>query len=163
MTTEAALAPEASASDALTIRGLYKTFGATKAVQDVDLTLPRGDILALLGQNGAGKSTLVKILAGVVAADSGEVMLDGKPYDLRRDRHAIAFVHQDLGLIEWMTVAENIAMAQGFTRRFGLIDWTRVEEQARQSLDCCEKLVLRCVRAIIGVGIIRAGTLHMFL
>ncbi|MEQ1943453.1 sugar ABC transporter ATP-binding protein [Mesorhizobium sp. VNQ89] len=134
MTTEAALVPEAGASDALTIRGLYKTFGATKAVQDVDLTLPRGEILALLGQNGAGKSTLVKILAGVIAADSGEVMLDGKPYDLRRDRHAIAFVHQDLGLIEWMTVAENIAMAQGFTRRFGLIDWTRVEEQARQSL-----------------------------
>jgi len=135
MTTEPARMAEASASDALTIRGLCKTFGATKAVQNVDLTLPRGDILALLGQNGAGKSTLVKILAGVFAADSGEVLLDGKPYDLRRDRHAIAFVHQDLGLIEWMTVAENIAMAQGFKRRFGLIDWTKVEEQARLSLN----------------------------
>lgn len=134
MATEPARMAEASTSDALTIRGLYKTFGATKAVQNVDLTLPRGDILALLGQNGAGKSTLVKILAGVFAADSGEVLLDGKPYDLRRDRHAIAFVHQDLGLIEWMTVAENIAMAQGFNRRFGLIDWKSVEEQARQSL-----------------------------
>ena len=131
MTTEPARAAEA---DALTIRGMYKSFGATKAVQNVDLTLPRSDILALLGQNGAGKSTLVKILAGVFAADAGEVLLDGKPYDLRRDRHAIAFVHQDLGLIEWMTVAENIAMAQGFKRRFGLIDWTSVEEQARRSL-----------------------------
>ena len=134
MTTDPAHAAEASAPDALTIRGMYKSFGATKAVQNVDLTLPRSDILALLGQNGAGKSTLVKILAGVFAADAGEVMLDGKPYDLRRDRHAIAFVHQDLGLIEWMTVAENIAMAQGFKRRFGLIDWTKVEEQARRSL-----------------------------
>lgn len=135
MTTEPAYAAETGAPDALTIRGMYKSFAATKAVQNVDLTLPRSEILALLGQNGAGKSTLVKILAGVFAADAGEVLLDGKPYDLRRDRHAIAFVHQDLGLIEWMTVAENIAMAQGFERRFGLIDWTKVEEQARRSLE----------------------------
>ena len=134
MTTEPAPVAGTSAPDALTIRGMYKSFGATKAVQNVDLTLGRGEILALLGQNGAGKSTLVKILAGVFAADSGEVMLDGKPYDLRRDRDAIAFVHQDLGLIEWMTVAENIAMAQGFKRRFGLIDWSSVEAQARESL-----------------------------
>ncbi|WP_249730073.1 sugar ABC transporter ATP-binding protein [Chelatococcus sp. YT9] len=134
MTTGAAHLASATASDALTIRGLCKAFGATKAVQNVDLTLPRGEILALLGQNGAGKSTLVKILAGVITADSGEVLLDGKPHDLRRDRYAIAFVHQDLGLIEWMTVAENIALAQGFKRRLGLIDWGSVEEQARQSL-----------------------------
>src|SRR5690606_39213398 len=100
--------------DALNIRGLHKTFGATRALQDVDLTLPRGEILALLGQNGAGKSTLVKILAGVVAADGGEVVLNGKPYDLKKNRHEIAFIHQDLGLIEWMTVAENIALAQGY-------------------------------------------------
>ena len=119
---------------ALAIRSLYKSFGATQAVQNVDLNLPTGEILALLGQNGAGKSTLVKILAGVFAADAGEVFLYGKPCDLSRERHAIAFIHQDLGLIEWMTVAENIAMAQGYARRFGLIDWTRVEANARQSL-----------------------------
>ena len=119
---------------ALAIRGMHKSFGATKAVQNVDLTLPGGEILALLGQNGAGKSTLVKILAGVFEADSGEVELDGKPYDLRRDHHAISFIHQDLGLIEWMTVAENIAMTQGFARRYGLIDWQAVEAQARRSL-----------------------------
>lgn len=119
---------------ALTIRGMCKSFGATKAVQNVDLALPHGEVLALLGQNGAGKSTLVKILAGVIEADEGEVELDGKPYDLKRDRHAISFIHQDLGLIEWMTVAENIAMAQGFSRRLGLIDWKSVEDQARRSL-----------------------------
>ena len=134
MTGQSAQLAASSVSDALTIRGLYKAFGATQAVQDVDLTLPQGDILALLGQNGAGKSTLVKILAGVIEADSGEVLLHGKPYDLRHDRHAIAFIHQDLGLIEWMTVAENIALAQGYERRFGLIDWNKVEARARQSL-----------------------------
>jgi len=120
---------------ALTIRGLRKSFGATKAVQDVDLTLLQGEVLALLGQNGAGKSTLVKILAGVFEADGGEVRLGDEPYDLKRDRRAVAFIHQDLGLIEWMTVAENIALAQGFARRFGLIDWAAVEDQARRSLE----------------------------
>ena len=134
MTTGSAQLAVDEAPEALTIRGLHKTFGATRAVQDVDLTLPHGEILALLGQNGAGKSTLVKILAGVIEADSGEVLLHGKPYDLKHDRHAIAFIHQDLGLIEWMTVAENIAMAQGYVRRFGLVDWDAVEAQARKSL-----------------------------
>ena len=126
---------EPAKQPALTIRGMYKSFGATQAVQNVDLDLPRGEILALLGQNGAGKSTLVKILAGVFAADAGEVLLHGKPYDLKRERHAISFIHQDLGLIEWMTVAENIAMAQGYVRRFGLINWTEVEARARKSLE----------------------------
>jgi ribose transport system ATP-binding protein len=124
---------------ALTIRGLSKSFGATKALHEVDLDLTPGEILALLGQNGAGKSTLVKILAGVVRADSGEIRLDGKACDLERDRKAIAFIHQDLGLIEWMTVAENIALAQGFARRRrfgqGLIDWPAIEIAARKSLE----------------------------
>src|SRR5690242_6683166 len=106
---------------ALTIRGLSKSFGATQALRDVDLDLPRGEILALLGQNGAGKSTLVKILAGVVRPDRGEIHIDGRLHDFDQGRPSIAFIHQDLGLIEWMTVAENIAMAQGFKRKWGLI------------------------------------------
>jgi ribose transport system ATP-binding protein len=126
---------EPTQHSALSLRGMYKSFGATQAVQNVDLDLPQGEILALLGQNGAGKSTLVKILAGVFTADAGEVLLDGKSYDLKRERHAISFIHQDLGLIEWMTVAENIAMAQGYVRRFGLINWTEVETRARKSLE----------------------------
>jgi ribose transport system ATP-binding protein len=130
------LVPSAPADHAaLTIRGLSKSFGATEALRAVDLDLPQGEILALLGQNGAGKSTLVKILAGVVRADSGEIRLNGAAYDLERNRQAIAFIHQDLGLIEWMTVAENIALAQGYARRWGLIDWTAIESTARHSLE----------------------------
>jgi ribose transport system ATP-binding protein len=125
-----AVAPSAHA--ALTIRGLSKSFGATQALRDVDLDLPRGEILALLGQNGAGKSTLVKILAGVVKPDAGEIRIDGTSYD--GDGRSIAFIHQDLGLIEWMSVAENIAMAQGFKRKWGLIDWPAITEAARVSL-----------------------------
>jgi ribose transport system ATP-binding protein len=128
-----AAAPTALA--ALTIRGLSKSFGATQALRDVDLDLPRGEILALLGQNGAGKSTLVKILAGVVKPDGGEIHIDGALHDFDRGRPSIAFIHQDLGLIEWMTVAENIAMAQGYKRRWGMIDWPAITETARASLE----------------------------
>ena len=128
----APVAPSAHA--ALTIRGLSKSFGATQALRDVDLDLPRGEILALLGQNGAGKSTLVKILAGVVKPDAGEIRIDGEIKDLEGGP-SIAFIHQDLGLIEWMTVAENIAMAQGFKRKWGLIDWPAYTEASNTYLE----------------------------
>ena len=133
------LPPAASTVPVLEFRGLVKRFGGTLAVDDLHLALRPGEILALLGQNGAGKSTLIKMLAGVHAADSGEIRLNGAAYDprsieARSGRGRIAFIHQDLGLIDWMTVAENIAFAQGFPRRLGLIDWRRVEATARASL-----------------------------
>ena len=113
---------------------MTKAFGGTLAVADVDLDLHRGEILALLGQNGAGKSTVIKMLAGVYQPDAGTMQLDGVAYDPNTDEHRISFIHQDLGLFEWMTVAENIALAQGYRRRRGMIDWKHVEETARQSL-----------------------------
>jgi ribose transport system ATP-binding protein len=127
------LASSASAP-ILEFRGMTKRFGGTLALDDVHLDVRAGEILALLGENGAGKSTLIKILAGVHAPDAGTMRLRGRPYDPRAERAAIAFIHQDLGLIDWMTVAENIALAQGFPRRFGLIDWGAVEARARRSL-----------------------------
>jgi ribose transport system ATP-binding protein len=119
---------------ALSLIGMTKRFGGTLACDDVGFDLPRGEILALLGQNGAGKSTIIKMLAGVYKPDAGEMRVGGERHDPRAARNAIAFIHQDLGLIEWMTVAENIAMAQGYPRRLGLIDWAAVEATARRSL-----------------------------
>lgn len=117
---------------------LCKRFGGTLAVDAVSLDLNPGEILALLGENGAGKSTLIKILAGVYAADSGSVELQGQSEAQWRarpkDQQSIAFIHQDLGLVEWMTVAENIAIGMGFARRFGLIDWKAVNERAHRVL-----------------------------
>ncbi len=123
-----------AAPPVLALRGMTKSFGGTRAVSDVDLALHRGEILALLGQNGAGKSTLIKMLAGVHAPDAGTMTLDGAAYDPRAERNGIAFIHQDLGLFEWMTVGENIAIAQGYPRRAGLVDWKAVEAMARRSL-----------------------------
>jgi ribose transport system ATP-binding protein len=108
---------------------ISKRFGGTVAVDGVDLDLFPGEVLALLGQNGAGKSTLIKILAGVHRPDSGSVELHGAGAE------SVSFIHQDLGLIEWMTVAENVALGQGYRRRAGLIDWRGVRSAARRSLE----------------------------
>ena len=126
--------PSASGHAALSLRDMTKAFGGTLAVDQVSFDLPQGEILALLGQNGAGKSTIIKMLAGVYKPDSGEMFMDGVPHDPRVKSRSIAFIHQDLGLIEWMTVAENIAMAQGYPRRHGLVDWAAVDAIARRSL-----------------------------
>ncbi|MFO1068553.1 MAG: sugar ABC transporter ATP-binding protein [Geminicoccaceae bacterium] len=126
--------PDDAAPPVLAFRGLVKRFGGTLAVDDVSFELRRGEILALLGQNGAGKSTVIKMLAGVYPADGGEFRFAGEAYAPSSHDRRIAFIHQDLGLIDWMTVAENIAMAQGFPRRRGLIDWAAVEARAKASL-----------------------------
>jgi ribose transport system ATP-binding protein len=125
----------------LRFEGIVKAFGGTQALKGVSFEVRRGEIVALLGENGAGKSTLIKILSGIHKADSGAVAIDGAPYHGgRRDRRdAVAFIHQDLGLIEWMTVAENVGFARGFARfsflgRFGPIDWARSAKAARDAL-----------------------------
>ena len=71
---------------------------------------------ALLGQNRAGKSTLIKILAGVYEADAGTIELRRKTGASTTQPLPVAFIHQDLGLVEWMTVAENVAIQTGYPR-----------------------------------------------
>ncbi len=123
--------------------GIDKHFGGTYALKDVSLSVGRGEIVALLGENGAGKSTLIKVLGGIHTPDAGRVLIDGVPYQHRPagfgERQKVAFIHQDLGLIEWMTVAENIALALGFSKRNGMIRWGEVERFATEALkkvDC---------------------------
>ena len=126
-------------SDALlAFENVTKRFGGTIAVNDVSLTLTASTVLALLGENGAGKSTLIKMLAGIHPLDSGRILLRGKPYDHLNARYAgsppVAFIHQDLGLIDWMTVAENVSLGMGYRKRFGLIDWRACRSEARRAL-----------------------------
>jgi ribose transport system ATP-binding protein len=115
--------------------GLVKRFTATLALDRVDFDVRRGEVHALLGQNGAGKSTLIKILAGVYEADAGEIRFSGRPARPGADVLPIAFIHQDLGLVEWMSVAENVAIMAGYPRGAGrLISWRRVRERAEEAL-----------------------------
>jgi ribose transport system ATP-binding protein len=119
-----------------------KRFGGTQAVDDVSLDVHAGEVLALLGENGAGKSTLIKLLAGIYPADAGEMRFDGQAASVWRSRNPlkqpVAFIHQDLGLVEWMTVAENVAIGMGYPRLFGwkhgLVDWRAADARARRVL-----------------------------
>lgn len=125
-------------TDGLFFDRIVKSFGGTQALRGVSLRVERGEIVALLGENGAGKSTLIKTLGGIHAPDSGMVSVDGARYDhvsgKVSQKQAVAFIHQDLGLIEWMSVAENIALAIGYVRKVGRIDWAATEEVARKAL-----------------------------
>jgi ribose transport system ATP-binding protein len=130
-----AAAPAADGAEPLVrIRGLSKRFGGTRALAGVDLDIHGGSVLALLGPNGAGKSTLIKVLAGVHQADEGEVTVAGHRLGTDAASRAMSFIHQDLGLVEWMTVAENIALSIGYSRRAGLISWRRTRERCAEAL-----------------------------
>ncbi len=122
----------------LRFEGISKRFGGTQAVDDVTLDVFAGEVLALLGENGAGKSTLIKLLAGIYKTDAGQMLFDGRPESQWRSRdplrQPVAFIHQDLGLVEWMTVAENVALGMGYPRRFGLVNWRAADDAARRVL-----------------------------
>ncbi len=124
-------------SDGLFFDRIVKSFGGTQALKGVSLRVGRGEIVALLGENGAGKSTLIKVLGGIHRPDQGGVSIDGTPYQHEAGRaggQKVAFIHQDLGLIEWMSVAENIALALGYAKRGRRIDWTATEAAADRAL-----------------------------
>lgn len=125
-----------SQGDGLFFDRVTKKFGGTHALNAVSLHIDRGEIVALLGENGAGKSTLIKTLSGLHRADGGRVLLDGADYTHKAgDSSAkVAFIHQDLGLVEWMSIAENIALAIGYQRRAGMISWRRTEAIAAEAL-----------------------------
>lgn len=98
------------------MRGISKRFGAVQALQDVHLTLAPGEVLGLVGDNSAGKSTLMKILAGALQPDGGQIFFRGEPVRLASPREArdlgIAMVYQDFALAENMDVAQNIFLGR---------------------------------------------------
>ncbi len=101
----------------LSVQGLSKRFGTTSVFADVSFTLARGEVVAVLGESGVGKSTLLNCIAGLEAADGGEVQLEGKPLP-RRDERALAhwrrahlgFVFQAFHVLPHLSVAQNVAL-----------------------------------------------------
>lgn len=123
----------------LEMNHIRKTFPGVVALDDVSITLDRGQVLALLGENGAGKSTLIKVLAGVHAADSGTIIIDGAEQAIRGPKTAldagIAVIYQELCLANDMTVAENIFMGRELRKKSGFIDMEQMNAQAKNILD----------------------------
>ena len=119
----------------LQVVGLKKSFGPNLVLKGIDLTIGAGEFVGLMGPNGAGKSTLIKILAGVYQASSGEVRLGGKVVRSLGDSHDVAFIHQDLGLVDGLTIAENLGLGVPPKRLFGPILNPRAErEDAERAL-----------------------------
>ncbi|MEO5834517.1 MAG: sugar ABC transporter ATP-binding protein, partial [Nakamurella sp.] len=118
----------------VTMRGISKRFGATQALDNVDVDVLSGSILALLGQNGAGKSTVIKVLAGVYTPDAGRVDVGGHPLGSEEAKGRIAFIHQDLGLVPGLSVAENVALGTGYPLNRGVIRWSETRRTAERAL-----------------------------
>lgn len=122
----------------LRIQGITKRFAGVTALDRVDLTLNRGEILALLGENGAGKSTLMKVLSGVYQGDAGTITLDGQPVRFANPRdaqnHGISIIYQEFSLVPWLNVVENLFLGREERKRLGLCDKTSMEVKARAVL-----------------------------
>ena len=103
-----------TAGAALVLRGVRRTFGTTVALDDAHCTVRAGTVHALLGENGAGKTTLMRIVFGLLAADSGELLVNGHPVRFRSSDEAIVqgigMVHQHFMLVPSMTATENVAL-----------------------------------------------------
>jgi ABC-type sugar transport system ATPase subunit len=123
----------------LSIAGLSKAYGGVPALRGATLELSSGEVHALMGENGAGKSTLIKILAGAVTPDAGEIRIDGAPASIASPAQAHAlglrFIHQELNVVPQMSVAENLFLGHGTPRRFGaFVDWRRLHDEAALAL-----------------------------
>src|SRR3954452_6246961 len=119
------------------MQGIAKSFTGVVALEDVDFSLRKGEIHALMGENGAGKSTLIKVLTGVEHPDKGVIELDGKPVQVRSPQHSqelgISTVYQEINLCTNICVAENIMLGHE-PRRFGSINWKKMNDLAGQAL-----------------------------
>ncbi|MGY1624629.1 multiple monosaccharide ABC transporter ATP-binding protein [Geodermatophilus sp. SYSU D00965] len=125
----------------LEMRSITKTFPGVKALSDVNLKVRRGEIHAICGENGAGKSTLMKVLSGVYPAGSydGEIVYDGNVsrfHGIRDSEHVgIVIIHQELALVPYLSIAENIFLGNEIRGRNGLIDWNKANAEAARLLD----------------------------
>src|ERR1051326_6752404 len=127
----------ADSQNIVRMQGIAKSFPGVIALEDVDFSLRKGEIHALMGENGAGKSTLIKVLTGVEQPDKGMIEVDGKVVQVRSPQHSqelgISTVYQEVNLCTNISVAENVMLGRE-PRRFGSIDWRKMNELARKAI-----------------------------
>lgn len=123
----------------LQLKNISKSFPGVKSLDGVHFELRKGEVHALMGENGAGKSTLMKVICGVHAPDTGEIIYKGKPVrwqnPLEARANGISVIHQELNLAPHLSVAENVLMGADLPRnRFGLIRWDEVHARTEELL-----------------------------
>jgi simple sugar transport system ATP-binding protein len=125
----------------LDVRGVHKRFGSVHALRGVNFTVYDREVVALVGDNGAGKSTLIKTIAGTIQPDEGEIVFDGRPYEIDSPRaareHGIEVVHQDLALAPDLDPATNLYLGRellrpGLLGRLGFLDKRGMHEHGER-------------------------------
>ena len=173
------LASEPTAATAgrpvLQARGLVKRFGRVVALDHADFDLMPNEILGVIGDNGAGKSTLIKVLAGAIIPDSGQVVMDGAPVQFKDPMEArsagIETVYQDLALSPALSIADNLFLGREkrkpgpLGRFFRLLDRAEMRREARRHLNALGLLTIQSIRQPVetlsggqrqGVAVVRA-------
>ena len=114
---------------------ISKRFGGVVALNDVSLSIYKGEICCLVGENGSGKSTMIKIISGVYTPDEGDITVNGRQYKkltpITSIHEGIQVIYQDFSLFPNLTVAENIAINQQLASGKQLVNWKQVEQIAR--------------------------------
>lgn len=136
---------ETSTAPVLSARGLTKTFGHVVGLDDVDVEVGRGEILAIIGDNGAGKSTLIKCLTGALIPDAGAIFVDGKEVQFRRPQDAqaqgIETVYQGLAVVPALDIAQNMYLGRELRRKgplgsvLRMTDKRRMRDNAKERID----------------------------
>ena len=122
----------------LKLTQINKSFPGVKALSDVNLTVKKGEVHALVGENGAGKSTLMKIISGAYKKDSGTVWFDGKEIENTTPKQSemmgISIIYQELNLIERISVAENVFIGR-YPMKHGMVQWKKMYQDAQKLFD----------------------------
>ena len=125
----------------LEMKGISKTFPGVKALDNVQLTVKEGEVVALMGENGAGKSTLMKCLFGIYHKDSGTILLDGKEVNFTSPKQAlnngVAMVHQELNQVRQRNIQDNIWLGK-YPTKFGIVDEKKMYESTKAIFDDLE-------------------------
>lgn len=141
---------DATEAPVLELRGAFKRFGAVQVLADVDLTLHRGEVVALVGDNGAGKSTLIKGVAGIHPFDEGEVYFEGEPVEVSGPADSAALgievVYQDLALADNLDAVQNMYLGREMRGNFGLLDEEEMERSAADTMHDLAVTTLSSVR-----------------
>jgi fructose transport system ATP-binding protein len=159
----------------LEARGLVKHYGRVVALDHADFELRPNEILGVIGDNGAGKSTLIKVLAGAITADAGQVLMDGEVVQFRSPIEArkagIETVYQNLALSPALSIADNLFLGREIRKRgplgqvFRLLDRSEMRRQAREHLNSLGLLTIQNIRQPVetlsggqrqGVAVVRA-------
>jgi fructose transport system ATP-binding protein len=168
-------APSPAEQPVLEARGIVKRYGRVVALDHADFDLRPHEILGVIGDNGAGKSTLIKVLAGAVSPDSGEVLMDGKPVHFRSPVEArqagIETVYQNLALSPALSIADNLFLGREVRKKgvlgqlFRLLDRAGMRREARAHLNSLGLLTIQSIRQTVetlsggqrqGVAVVRA-------